>query len=76
MHTRILITALGWLALAPPGAAQDEVADPSAEDVAQPPAGERVEGDGDESVEETDIDEFIFSEEIPADTQLVFPVDI
>lgn len=76
MRTRILIAALGWLALALPGAAQDEALDPSAEDVAQPPAEEDVGGDEDESSEETDIDEFIFSEEIPADTQLVFPVDI
>lgn len=76
MRTRILIAVLGWLALALPVAAQDQAADPSTEDVAQPPADEGVEGGGDESSDEADIDEFIFSEEIPADTQLVFPVDI
>lgn len=76
MRSRILMALLGWLALALPGMAQDEAPEPSTEDVAQAPAEEGVEGDADEDAESIDIEDFIFSEEIPADTQLVFPVDI
>ncbi len=76
MRTRILMTVLGWLALTLPGAAQDEAPEPPVEDVAQAPTEEGVEASGDESSEETDVEDFIFSEEIPANTQLVFPVDI
>jgi len=80
MRTRLLIV-LGWLALSLPGQAQDEAREEAPEAPAEgsPRAAEQqnTEDMEDESTDESAVvDEFIFSEEIPADEQLVFPVDI
>lgn len=81
MRTRLLLALLGSLSLALPGLAQDEAAEAPVVPAENPPPApadpnsEQAE-DEDEDDESTDIDEFIFSEEIPADEQLVFPVDI
>ena len=73
---RLLITILlfGGLALSVPGSAQDEPAETPPE-TATPPAEGQGESAGASAGEEED-DDFVFSEEIPAETQLVFPVDI
>jgi len=76
MRIRILTAVFGWLALTLPGIAQDDAEEQSTEEALQVPVEEGIENAGDEPAEETDVDDFIFSEEIPADTQLVFPVDI
>jgi hypothetical protein len=81
MSTRILIALLACFALINPGTAQEEAEEAeeaeqaSTEDASQA-APEREDSDDDESADQRVIDEFTFSEEIPADTQLVFPVDI
>lgn len=88
MRTRLFILLFGGLVLALPGSAQDQgegqAPAPPAEESAEPAAGESGEtateseetaADGSADAEGTD-DEFVFSEEIPAETQLVFPVDI
>jgi hypothetical protein len=86
MPSRIVIAVLGWLALTLPGVAQDDLPETAPDD--QPPApaeagagGTDAEDDADAGADDdaadgTVVDEFIFSEEIPADQQLVFPVDI
>jgi hypothetical protein len=67
---------LSWLALALSARAQDEPPQPPADQPAEAAADEsEAEPSGDDA-EESAIEEFIFSEEIPADQQLVFPVDI
>ena len=77
MRTRLLIAVLGCLALSLPGQAQDEAPEAPADDSPQASEDQNVEESDDEGADDsTDIDEFIFSEEIPADQQLVFPVDI
>lgn len=89
MRTRIRLALLGWLAISLPGVAQDE-AESSAESAAEtppetsaetPPEGSLAEALAEMEAAEEDTDaavdeDFIFSEEIPADTQLIFPVDI
>jgi hypothetical protein len=83
MRTRLLIGVLGCLSLSLAGFAQDEA--PESPDAPEAPADDSPQAPEDRDIEEseddgaensTDVDEFIFSEEIPADTQLVFPVDI
>jgi hypothetical protein len=83
MRIRLLIAVLGCLSLSLAGFAQDEA--PESPDAPEAPADENPQASEDRDIEEseddgaedsTDVDEFIFSEEIPADTQLVFPVDI
>lgn len=77
MRMPILVLLLAGFFLALPGSAQD---DADAEAPASPPPAEPADdgadgADGDEEVEE-DEDDFEFSEEVPADEQLIFPVDI
>jgi hypothetical protein len=83
MRIRLLIAVLGCLSLSLAGFAQDEA--PESPDAPEAPADDSPQAPEDRDIEEseddgaensTDVDEFIFSEEIPADTQLVFPVDI
>jgi hypothetical protein len=86
MRIRLLIAVLGCLSLSLAGFAQDEAPEsPDAPEAPEAPADENPQASKDRDIEEseddgaedsTDVDEFIFSEEIPADTQLVFPVDI
>lgn len=83
MKTRqVLLVWLAAFALALPASAQDEAPEPPAGQ-APPPAGETAgePEDGGEAAdedegEEVEEREFIFSEEIPADQQVTFPVDI
>jgi hypothetical protein len=60
------------------GAAAGDAAGAAAEDSAGDAgdAGEAADGDGDAGAEAAEEREFIFSEEIPADQQVTFPVDI
>ena len=78
MRMPILVFLLAGLLLALPGSAQDESgaeapADPPAETPADDEAGA---GGADSEDEGADEEDFEFSEEVPADEQLVFPVDI
>lgn len=85
MRTRLYIAFFGSLVVALAGFAQDEISEAPPDPTPDPPAdvsqqapedrdNEEAEDNGDEDI--TDIEDFIFSEEIPADEQLVFPVDI
>lgn len=77
MRMRILITLFGWLALTLPGSAQDDAPEAPAGEATEAPAEDGGPASGDEEAESSeDTDEFIFSVEIPADEQLVFPVNI
>lgn len=80
MRMPVFILLLAGCFLALPGSAQDEAdADaPAAGTPADEEAGaDAAEGaDGAGGDEEEDEDDFEFSEEVPADEQLVFPVDI
>jgi hypothetical protein len=80
MRTGICITLFGWLAVTLPVWAQDD-----APDAPDAPVGDATEAPvedtapdsvDEESTSSEDTDEFIFSVEIPADEQLVFPVNI
>ena len=83
MAKRYLLALLGCMALMLNATAQDEAPDPPA-DAARPPPARAPDGDepaadgaaADESGEAIEEEEFIFSEEIPADQQVTFPVDI
>ena len=81
MKTRCLLLAwLAAMALALPATAQDEAPEPPADPA--PPIGEasadpgEAGADGEAEAQESEEQEFIFSEEIPADQQVTFPVDI
>ncbi|HUF71692.1 MAG TPA: hypothetical protein VMR74_02215 [Gammaproteobacteria bacterium] len=85
MKTRyFLLVWLASAALALPATAQDEAPEPPAGE-ARPPADEAADAAGEaedereaeaEEAGEVEEREFIFSEEIPADQQVTFPVDI
>ena len=77
MRTRYWYLAwLGCLALATPAVAQDEAPEPAPEpaEAAEPPAQPPADAAG--AAVDPEEEEFIFSEEIPADQQVTFPVDI
>jgi len=77
MRTRLWILVFGWLMLSLPGQAQDEAPDGPPDDQAQTTdSQDSTESQDDGGEDSTDVDDFNFSEEIPADEQLVFPVDI
>ena len=73
MRMLITILLLGGLALSVPGSAQEEAAETPSESATPLAQGQGEAADaGDEEAD----DDFVFSEEVPAETQLVFPVDI
>lgn len=79
MTRRLLLTLLACTALSLTASAQDQAPDPASDEAGadeeerSPESSPVDEDDAPEAVEE---EEFIFSEEIPADQQVTFPVDI
>jgi hypothetical protein len=78
MTKRYLLALLGCVALALTAAAQDEAPDPPVDQrqAPEPPAQQEPAAEDEEDPRDVDEEEFIFSEEIPVDQQVTFPVDI
>jgi len=86
MTKRTLLVLIACAALGLNAAAQDDTPDPQADEARAPATGRTPADDSQapandqaqDSEDETEVEEeeFIFSEDIPADQQVTFPVDI
>jgi hypothetical protein len=86
MTKRTLLALIACTAFGLSAAAQDEAPDGPADEARAPAEGRRpadesqaqADGQAQDSEDETEVEEeeFIFSEDIPADQQVTFPVDI